>query len=82
VARGGFAGGNSTDELVLAGLLARSKLSPLTLCPGFKFVEPLDPRLGLRAGGPKAVLFLSVSTCIGAGFDFNCMVFRSYLSRM
>ena len=52
-ARGGLGGGRSTEEFVLAGLLARSKLSPLTRCPGFKVVDVLEPKLGLRAAGPK-----------------------------
>lgn len=49
---GDFIGGGrpiSNEEFVLVGLLALSKLSPLILCcPAFKFVELLDPKLGLR----------------------------------
>jgi hypothetical protein len=85
---GGFGGGgNSTDEFVEAGLLALSKLSPLTRCSGFKFVELLDPRLGLRAPGPRIAWILSGSPWnVGDGragsFRAFRRVFRSYLSRM
>lgn len=49
------------DEFVDAGLRALSKLSPLILGPGFKLVELLDPRLGLRAVIPRIALTLSGS---------------------
>ena len=62
VGLGGLGGGGiSNDELVLEGLFARSKLSPLTLCPGFGFPELLEVRLGLRAGGPRIAFTLSGS---------------------
>lgn len=93
---GDFTGAcNSNEEFVLAGLLSRSKLSPLTLCPtGLNPAPPaaLDEavlwREGLRAGGPRICTIFSGSprnegeggSCFG--FEEVMKDLRSYLLRI